>query len=163
MSKQIQHHPGIVQSRFWLSFSLYLSQRQSATYFSSKVRLTIKSKAKSKNKVWEELNNSQIYPAKIFIYNIILSNPLYLKSTDYGFLIELSEKCYLIHGPLEWLEDGSPPQRLLVPLWWPHQAEDQFCTTQGVRVGHGCGAIVTRTPVHGFLYNWIGRLFLPST
>ena len=28
-----------------------------------------------------------------------------------------------------------------------HLAQDQFCTTQGQRVGHGGGVVVTRTPV----------------
>ena len=44
-------------------------------------------------------------------------------------------------------EDGSPPWRLLVPLWWLHLSQDQFCTTQGVRVGHKGGVVVKRTPV----------------
>ena len=46
-----------------------------------------------------------------------------------------------------WVEDGSPPWRLLVPLWWPHLAQDQFYTTQGVRFGHGGSVVVKRTPV----------------
>ena len=33
-------------------------------------------------------------------------------------------------------EDGSPPWRLLVSLWWPHLAQDQFCTTRG------CGLVM---------------------
>ena len=39
-------------------------------------------------------------------------------------------------GILGWLEDGSPLWRLLIPLWRLHLAQDQFCTTQGVQVGH---------------------------
>ena len=31
-----------------------------------------------------------------------------------------------------WLENGSSPWRLLVPLWWPHLAQDQFQTPLGV-------------------------------
>ena len=46
-------------------------------------------------------------------------------------------------------EDGlSPPWRLLVPLWQPHLAQDQFCTTGGVQqVVHEGGLVVIRTPV----------------
>ena len=47
---------------------------------------------------------------------------------------------------LGWLVDGSPPWRLLVPLWRPHLAQDQFCTTRGVRVGHGGGVVVKKDP-----------------
>ena len=32
-------------------------------------------------------------------------------------------------GSWGWLEDMSPPRRLLVPLWRPHLAQDQFWTT----------------------------------
>ena len=48
------------------------------------------------------------------------------------------------------LEDGlrtGLPWRLLVPFWRPHLSQDQFCTTQGVRVGHGAGVVVIRIPV----------------
>ena len=41
-------------------------------------------------------------------------------------------------------EDVSPPWRLLVLLWRPQLAQDQFCTTRGVRVGHGGGVVVIR-------------------
>ena len=44
------------------------------------------------------------------------------------------------------LEDGSPPWRLLVPLWRPHLAQDQFCTTRGVQVGHGSSVVVKKDP-----------------
>ena len=30
--------------------------------------------------------------------------------------------------------------------WRPHLAQDQFCTTRGVRVGHGCGVVVKKDP-----------------
>ena len=40
-------------------------------------------------------------------------------------------------GILGWLEDGSPPWRLLIPLWWPHLAHDQFQIPLGVRVAPG--------------------------
>ena len=46
-----------------------------------------------------------------------------------------------------WLEDRSPPWRLLVPLWWLHLSHDQFCTIRGVQVGHKGGVVVKRTPV----------------
>ena len=36
--------------------------------------------------------------------------------------------------------------RLLVPLWWPHLAQDQFCTTREVRVGHGGSVVVKKDP-----------------
>ena len=36
---------------------------------------------------------------------------------------------YFEDGIWGWLEDGSSPWRLLVPLWQPHLAQDQFCTT----------------------------------
>ena len=45
-----------------------------------------------------------------------------------------------------WLEDESPPWRLLVTLWRPHLAQDQFCTTRGLRVGHGGGVVVKKDP-----------------
>ena len=44
-------------------------------------------------------------------------------------------------------EDGSPSWRLLVPMWWLNLAQDQFCTTWGLRVGHGGSVVVIRTPV----------------
>ena len=53
---------------------------------------------------------------------------------------------YCEAGIWGWLEDGSPPWRLLVPLWRPHLAQDQFCTTRGVRVGHGGGVVVKKDP-----------------
>ena len=61
-----------------------------------------------------------------------------------GLAVAWSGPCnrsYCKAGIWGWLEDGSPPWRLLVPLWRPHLAQDQFCTTQGVQVGHGgqCG------------------------
>ena len=50
-------------------------------------------------------------------------------------------------GILGCLEDRRPSWKLLVPLWWLHLAQEQFCTTQGVQVGHGGGVVVIRTPV----------------
>ena len=47
-----------------------------------------------------------------------------------------------------WLEDESPPWRLLVPLWWLHPAQDQFCTTGGeAQVGPRGGVVVIRITV----------------
>jgi len=45
----------------------------------------------------------------------------------------LCNPSYWDGGVWGWLEDGSPPWRLLVPLWWLHLTQDQFCTTWGVR------------------------------
>ena len=44
--------------------------------------------------------------------------------------------------------------------WYPCDAQDQFCTTQGVRVGHKGGVVVKRTPVRpnsdsGEFHAWV--------
>ena len=59
----------------------------------------------------------------------------------------LCNPSYWDSGIWGWLEDRSPPCRLLVLLWRPHLAQDQFCTTRWVRVGHGGSVVVIRTPV----------------
>ena len=38
---------------------------------------------------------------------------------------------------LGWLEDGSPPWRMLVPLWWSHPAKDQFQLPLGCSLSWG--------------------------
>ena len=48
-------------------------------------------------------------------------------------------------GILEWLEDRSPPWRLLGPLERPYLAKDQFQIPLGVRVGPGGGVVVIGT------------------
>ena len=64
-----------------------------------------------------------------------------------GALSGTCNRSYCKAGIWGWLEDGSPPWRLLVPLWWLHLSQDQFCTTRGVRVGHKGSVVVKRTPV----------------
>ena len=54
-------------------------------------------------------------------------------------------RCYCKAGTWGWLEDRSLPWRLLVPLWQPHLAQNQFCTIWGLRVGPGSGVVVSRT------------------
>ena len=52
---------------------------------------------------------------------------------------------YCEAGYWGWLEDGSPPWRLLVPLWWLHQPQDQFQTPLGVHVGSEGSVVVIWT------------------
>ena len=55
-------------------------------------------------------------------------------------------RSYCEAGSLGWLEDSSPPWRLLVPLWWLHLAQDQFQTLLGVRAGTGSSVVVKKDP-----------------
>ena len=59
----------------------------------------------------------------------------------------LCNPSYCDGGVRGWLEDGSLSWRLLVPLWRAHLAQNQFCTTRGVQVGHVGDVVVLRSPV----------------
>ena len=46
-----------------------------------------------------------------------------------------------------WLEDGSPPWRLLVPLWWLHLTQINSAPPGGYRLVIGAMWLSKRTPV----------------
>ena len=54
---------------------------------------------------------------------------------------------YCEAGIWGWLEDNTSPSRLLVPLWWPRQAQNQFWITLWVGVCPRGGLDITWTPV----------------
>ena len=57
----------------------------------------------------------------------------------------LCNPSYWDGGVAGWLEDGSPPWRLLGPLEQPHLSLDQFQTPLRVQVGPGGSVVVIGT------------------
>ena len=88
-----------------------------------------------------------MYNIKNFAIFFIFKERMLHTSIPAGARSGPCNQSYCKAGIWGWLEDRSPPWRLLVPLWWLHLSQDQFCTTRGVRVGHKGGVVVKRIPV----------------